>query len=165
MIRIGPILLLLLLSACSAADDSSPSKAPQEPREPLDLRVERLAAGSPGEGPQRPRVVVAPSAKALSEELGAEIPDAGRGTYLVVYSGEKTTGGHSVNVTGARFEGALVTVRVSIEGPPSDAIVTQVLTYPYVISLLQDLSPEDKTFSFVDQNGEKLDWPVRRVGG
>ena len=162
MIRVGPILLLLLLSACSAADDPGPSEAPQEPRE---LRVERLAAGSPGDVPQRSRVVVAPSAKALSEELGAKIPDAGRGTYLVVYSGEKPTGGHSVNVAGAKVEGDLVTVRVSLKGPPSDAVVTQVLTYPYVISLLQDLSPADKTFFFVDQNGEKLDWPVRRVGG
>lgn len=108
---------------------------------------------------------MAPSAEALSRELGAKIPDAGRGTYLVVYAGEKPTGGHSVNVAGAKLEGDLVTVRVSMEGPPPDAIVTQVLSYPYVISLLQDLALEDKSFSFFDRNGERLDWPVRRVGG
>ncbi|QIN84758.1 protease complex subunit PrcB family protein [Rubrobacter tropicus] len=165
MVRLGPILLLFLLSACSAADDSGPSEAPPEAREPRDLRVDRLAAGAPGEGPQRPRVVVAPSAEALSEELGAEIQGSGKGTYIVVYSGERPTGGYSVNVAGARIEGDRVTVRVSLKGPPSDAIVTQVLTYPYVISVLHGLAPEDKTFTFVDGSGGKLDWPVRRVGG
>jgi hypothetical protein len=44
-------------------------------------------------------------------------------------------------------------------------MVTQSLTYPYEISVLRALAPEGKTFSFVDGKGEKLDWPVRRVGG
>lgn len=165
MVRVGPILLLLLLSACSATGDSGSSEAPPEAREPRDLRVEPLAAGAPGEGPQRPRVVLAPSAEALSGELDAEIPDSGRGTYLVAYSGERPTGGYSVNVAGARVEGDRVTVRFSLEGPPSDAIVTQALSYPYVISVLKDLDATGKTFSFVNGNGETLDWPVRRVGG
>ena len=166
MVRVGPILLILLLSACSAADESGPSEGgPPGAQGPRDLRVERLAAGAPGDGPQRPRVMVAPSAEALSEELGAEIRGSGKGTYLAVYSGERPTGGHSVNIAGARVEDDRVTIRVSHKEPPSDAIVTQVLTYPYVISVLRGMTPEDKTFSFVDQNGEKLDWPVRRVGG
>lgn len=166
MARVGPILLLFLLSACSATGNSGPPEgSPPEAREPRDLRVERLAAGAPGEGPQRPRVVVAPSAEALSEELGAEVPDSGRGTYLVAYSGERPTGGYSVNVAGARVEGDRVTVRFSLEGPPSDAIVTQALTYPYVLAVLRDLELRGKEFTFVSGSGEELDWPVRRVEG
>lgn len=158
----GPVLLLALLAACSAADDSgSPGGAP----ETRDLRVENLAAGSPGEGPQRPRVVVAPSAEALSGELGAEIDGAGEGTYLVAYRGEQPTGGYSVGVRGAEVEGDRVTVRMTLKGPPEGAIVTQVLSYPYVISVLEDLDPAGKEFSFVSGGGERLEWPVRRVGG
>lgn len=167
MMRACPILLLLLLCACSAATEGSgPSEGSSpETREPRDLRVERLAAGAPGEGPQRPRIVLAPSAEALSGELGAEIPGSGEGTYLVAYRGERPTGGYSIGVAGARVEGERVTVRITLGGPPSDAIVTQALSYPYVISLVEGLDPSGKEFSFVDADGERLDWPVRRVGG
>lgn len=163
MARIGPILLLILLSACSTTGGPDPSD--RSSPEPRDLRVERVAAGAPGEGPARPRVVVAPSAEALSEELGAEIRASGEGTYLVAHRGEQPTGGYSVGVAGARVEGDRVTVRLSLEDPPPDAVVTQSLTYPYEISVLRSLSPEGKSFSFVNGNGEKLDWPVRRVEG
>ena len=163
MVRVGPILLLLLLAACSAADDSGSSGGGSP--EPRDLRVENLTAGSPGEGPQRPQVVLAPSAEALSGELGSEIDGAGEGTYLVAYRGEQPTGGYSVGVGGARVAGDRVTVRMTLKGPPEGAIVTQVLTYPYVVSVLRDLDPAGKEFSFVDGDGERLDWPVRRVGG
>jgi hypothetical protein len=163
MARVGPILLLVLLSACSAAGDPGPSDGGTP--EARALRVERVAAGAPGEGPERPRIVVAPSAEALSGELGAEIQGSGGGTYLVVHRGQRPTGGYSVAVAGARVEGDRVTVRLSLEDPPEDAMVTQSLTYPYEISVLRDLAPEGKTFSFVDGEGKKLDWPVRRVEG
>lgn len=166
MVRVGPILLLILLSACSTAGNPGPSDggSPEAP-EPRDLRVERVAAGAPGEGPPGPRVVLATSAEALSNELGAEIRGSGEGTYLVAYWGERPTGGYSIGVAGARVGGDQVTVRLSLEDPPPDAMVTQSLTYPYEISLLRGLAPEGKSFSFVDGDGEKLDWPVRRVEG
>ncbi len=163
MARLGPILLLILLSACSTTGGPDPSDGSSP--EPRNLRVERVAAGAPGEGPPRPRVVVAPSAEALSEEFGAEIRGSGEGTYLLAHRGEQPTGGYSVGVARARVEGDRVIVRLSLEDPPPDAMVTQSLTYPYEISLLRGLSPEGKSFSFVNGNGEKLDWPVRRAGG
>jgi hypothetical protein len=163
MVRVGPILLLVLLSACSTAGDPGPSGGGTP--EAREVRVERVAAGSPGEGPNRPRVVVAPSAEALSGELGADIRGRGGGTYLLVHGGQRPTGGYSVAVAGAKVEGDRVTVRLSLEDPPPDAMVTQSLTYPYEISVLRDLGPEGKSFSFVDGKGEKLDWPVRRVEG
>ncbi len=166
MVRVGPILLLILLSACSSGGDPGPSDSgwPESP-EPRDVRVERVASGAPGEGPRNPRVVLAPSAEALSEELGARIPGSGEGTYVVAYGGQRPTGGYSVAVAGAWVEGDRVTVRVTLEDPPPDAIVTQSLTYPYEISVLHGLSPGGKSFSFVDGDGGELGWPVRRVGG
>ena len=165
MVRVGPILLLILLSACSTSGDPGPSDGgSREAQKPRDLRVERVASGAPGEGPSDPRVVLAPSAEALSRSLGAQIRGSGEGTYLAAYGGQQPTGGYSVGVAGARVEGDRVTVRVSLEGPPSDAIVTQALTYPYEISVLRGLSPEGKRFSFVDGDDRKLGWPVRRVG-
>ncbi len=166
MVRVGPILLLILLSACSTSGDPGPSDGgSREAQKPRDLRIERVASGAPGEGPSDPRVVLAPSAEALSRGLGAQIRGSGEGTYLAAYGGQQPTGGYSVGVAGARVEGDRVTVRVSLEGPPSDAIVTQSLTYPYEISVLRGLSPEGKSFFFVDGDGRELGWPVRRVGG
>jgi hypothetical protein len=165
MVRVGPILLLILLSTCSTAGNPGPSDGgPPETQEPRGLRVERVASGAPGEGPRDPRAVLAPSAEALSRELGARIRGSGEGTYLVVYGGRRPTGGYSVGVAGARVAGDRVTVRVSLEDPPPDAIVTQSLTYPYEISVLRGLELEDKSFYLVDGEGRELGWPVRRVG-
>jgi protease stability complex PrcB-like protein len=133
-------------------------------QEPRDLRVERVASGVPGEGPHDPRVVLAPSAEALSRDLGAQIRGSGEGTYLVVYGGQRPTGGYSVGVAGVRVAGDRVTVRVSLEDPPPDAVVTQSLTYPYEISVLRGLLAEGKSISLVDGEGRELGWPVRRVG-
>jgi hypothetical protein len=61
---------------------------------------------------------LAPLAADLSGEVDAKIPDSGRGTYLGAYSGERPTGGYSVNVAGARIEGGRVTLRLPLKGPP-----------------------------------------------
>ena len=171
MARAGTIALLLLLAVgCSAGGGSdptadNPSETTGSSEEPRELRVGRISSEAPGEGPLRPRLVLAPSAAALSQETGARVPDSGEGTYLAAYWGEKPTGGYSLAVRSARLEGDRVTVRLALEEPPPDAIVTQALTYPYAVALVRGLDPRGKDFSFVDQNGRELDWPVRYVGG
>ena len=154
MLRAGLVTLLLLLAGCSAGDGSE---------EPRDLRVERISSDAPGQGPREPQAVVATSAAALSGEVGANIPDSGSGTYLVAYWGEKPTGGFSMSVRSARLEGSRVTVRLALKEPPRDAILTQALTYPYAVAVIRELDPGGKDFSFVDENGRELGWPVRRV--
>ena len=154
MLRAGLVTLLLLLAGCSAAPGS------EEPRE---LRVERISSDAPGQGPRHPQAVVAPSAATLSGEVGANVPDSGSGMYLAVYWGEKPTGGYSMSVRSARLEGSRVTVRLALREPPRDAILTQALTYPYAVAVIRELDPGGKDFSFVDENGRELGWPVRRV--
>jgi hypothetical protein len=167
MIRAGTVVLLLLFAGCSVGGGSEPpaggsSEAPEVRR---DLRVGRISAGAPGQGPDQPRIIVASSATALSEATGANVPDSGVGTYLAAYWGEKPTGGYSLAVESARLEGDRVTVRLALKEPPPDAIVTQALTYPYAVAVVRDLASEGKRFSFVDRNGRELGWPVRFVGG
>ena len=171
MVRVGLMALLLLATGCSAGDDAgapSPKRPPdttQAPEEPRELRVETIFSNAPGQGPREPKVMLAPSASALSRELGAEIPDTGGGTYFISYWGEKPTGGYSLGVGSARIEGDEVTVRLALEEPPPDAILTQALTYPYVVAVVRDVGLRGKAFVFVAQNGRQLGWPVRRVGG
>jgi hypothetical protein len=154
MLRAGLVMLLLLLAGCSAGDGSE---------EPRDLRVERISSDAPGQGPRQPQAVVATSAAALSGEVGANVPDSGSGTFLAAYWGEKPTGGYSMSVRSARLEGSRVTVRLALREPPRDAILTQALTYPYAVAVIRELDPGGKHFSFVDENGRALGWPVRRV--
>jgi hypothetical protein len=154
MLRAGLVMLLLLLAGCSAGDGSE---------EPRDLRVERISSDAPGQGPRQPQAVVATSAAALSGEVGANVPNSGSGTYLAAYWGEKPTGGYSMSVRSARLEGSRVTVRLALREPPRDAILTQALTYPYAVAVIRELDPGGKHFSFVDENGRALGWPVRRV--
>jgi PrcB C-terminal len=159
MVRAGTVALLLLLAAGCSAGNDSPSEAPR------DLRVERISSGAPGQGPEQPRAILAPSAAALSEAIGARVPDSGNGTYLAAYWGRKPTGGYSLAVKSARLAGDRVTVELALREPPPDAIVTQALTYPYAVAVVRDLDPQGKQFSFTDQNGRGLDWPVRLAGG
>ena len=156
------VLLLVLAVGCSADDGTEPSSGTTGPSE--ELRVEGISSGAPGQGPARPRVVLAPSAAALSQEIGAAVPDSGGGTYLAAYWGEKPTGGYSLAVRSASLEGERVSVQLALKEPPPDAMVTQALTYPYAVALVRGLDLRGKGFSFVDRAGRELDWPVRRVG-
>ena len=158
---------MLLAAGCSAGNGSAgnPSETRGGSAAPLDLRVERISSGAPGQGPEHPRVIAAPSAAALSEAIGASIPDSGGGAYLAVYWGEKPTGGYSLAVQSARLEGDRVTVRLLLDKPPPDAVVTQALTYPYAVVVLRDLDSRGKDFAILDREGRELDWPVRLVDG
>jgi PrcB C-terminal len=160
------VMLLLFATGCSSgpsADGAPETTGSSEP--PRDLRVERISSNAPGEGPEEPRVVVAASAAALSDATGTNIKNSGDGTYLAAYWGEKPTGGYSMSVRSARLEGSRVMVELLLKEPPRDAILTQALTYPHAVAVIWDLSPEGKNFSFKDEKGRRLGWPVRRAGG
>ena len=163
MIRVGTVVLLLLLACGCSADN--PSETTEAPEGPHALCVERISSGAPGQGPDKPRVILAPSATALSGEMGANVPDSGNGTYLAAYWGERPTGGYSLAVESARLGGDRVTVRLLLEEPPRDAVVTQALTYPYAVAVVRGLDPGGMDLSFTDQRGRELGWPVRLVGG
>lgn len=145
-----------------AGGDTAPlSETTQEAGETGEAPIEQLAAGS--NGLRQPQVVVAPSADALSEVTGVQAPGAGEGTYLAVFWGEKPTGGYTVEVLSARTEGSRIMVRLALQKPPPDAMVSQALTYPYAVAVLQGVDAGEKEFVFVTGNGRELGWPVRNV--
>jgi hypothetical protein len=162
MIRAATILLFVLVAAgCAGGEGSGTPDRPSGPEKPRELPVERVSSGAPGQGPVRPRVIIASSAEVLSREIGGNVPDSGEGTYMAVYWGRKPTGGYSLAVESARLEGNTVTVTLATKEPSPDAMVTQALTYPYAVATLEDLDPEGKRFDFADEEGRKLDWEVR----
>ena len=169
MVRTGTIVLMLVLAVgCAAGDGSEPSGDDSNGTKeaPETLRVVQITSEAPGQGSRGPRVILSPSAAGLERETGASVPsDTGRGAYLAAYWGEKPTGGYSLGARSARLEGERVTVRLALEEPPPDAIVTQALTYPYLVAVVRGVDPTGKDFHFVDQRGRRLDWPLRRVGG
>ena len=146
----------------STGGDTAPlPETTQEAGMAGDVPLEQIAAGS--NGLQQPQVVVAPSADALSETTGVQVPDAGEGTYLAVFWGEKPTGGYTVEVLSARTEGSRIIVQLALQKPPPDAMVSQALTYPYAAAVLRNVDPGEKEFVFVTGNGREIGWSVRNV--
>lgn len=109
------------------------------------------------------QVIVAPSADALSETTGIRVPNAGEGTYLAAFWGEKPTGGYTMEVLSARTEGSRIVVRLALKKPPPDAMVSQALTYPYAAAILRNVDTGEKEFVFVTRSGQEIGWPVRNV--
>jgi hypothetical protein len=112
---------------------------PESSEDPSDLRVARISSVASGQGPERPWVVLAPSATSLSRAIGASITNSG--TYLATYWGEKPTGGYSLAVESACLKGNRVTVRLALRESSPDAAVTRALTYPYAVAVMRDLDP------------------------
>lgn len=125
--------------------------------------VSLLEISSGSSGLEQRQVVVAPSAAALSEAAGVQVPEAGEGTYLAAFWGEKPTGGYTMEALDAQPEGDRIVVRLALKKPPPDAMVSQALTYPYVAAVIRGSVPENINFTFVTQGGRELDWPVRRL--
>lgn len=59
--------------------------------------------------------------------------DFAKEAAVFLLAGSKPTGGHSIEVRGAYVEGDVLVVDASVKPPPRDAIVTQVITSPYVV--------------------------------
>lgn len=128
------------------------------------LLVEQIVMGAPGQGPKRPRVIVASSASALSKELGKPVEESGKGTYIAALWGEKPTGGYTIAIGKPLRVGKMVTVELDLKKPPRDAFVSQSITYPYVVAVIRDIDPSSTKFTLVEKNGRRLDWPIQKVG-
>jgi hypothetical protein len=59
-------------------------------------------------------------------------------TVVAVFAGEKPTAGYSVRITKVEKEGDTCVVHHVVSGPPRDAMVAQVITYPYIVVRLDE---------------------------
>ncbi|MEW5954697.1 MAG: S-layer homology domain-containing protein [Bacillota bacterium] len=66
-------------------------------------------------------------------------------TYLVVTRGEMRTGGYDVTIRDIVDDGDMLTVYVKYTDPDPDDFVSQALTYPYVIAVIDE---QDKDIRF-----------------
>jgi len=58
--------------------------------------------------------------------------------YLLVTYGEKPTGGYSVEITDIKEDDGKLIVTAYFTEPGEDEMVTQALTYPYDLAMLED---------------------------
>ena len=86
-------------------------------------------------------------ARAWSSIVGGGEPpqdiDFTREAALFVASGQRPTGGWRMGVAGVRKEGDTLVVDATVTGPPPDAMVTQMLTSPYVVVIVEKVKIKD----------------------
>lgn len=110
------------------------------------------ACGEPGVpddhiGPDEPDEITIPDAlpeevqdwiDGAREEFAAQTMEYEGILYLLVTYGEKPTGGYDVEITGIAEEADRLLVTVDFTEPGEDDVVTQALTYPYDLAMLDD---------------------------
>lgn len=57
-------------------------------------------------------------------------------SYLLICAGEKNTGGYDVEIKSLAYEKDTVVVKIEETSPAADEMVTQVITYPYVLFII-----------------------------
>lgn len=165
---------LAFAASCGADDGANPRTDSEttmaSTEEERMLEVRRIDSGSLGQGDAEPRAFVASSSESLSAATGIPIrggestgASSGEETYVAVLWGQKNTGGYSVEIGESRIESERVSITVVRENPPEGAIVSQALTYPYAVAAIENLDPENKTFSITDEDGNELEWQIEAV--
>lgn len=115
---------LLFIAACGEPADPNDQVVPDEPDEitlpdALPEEVQEWIDGA-------------------REEFAAQTMEYEDVLYLLVTYGEKPTGGYDVEITSIVEEADKLVVTVDFTEPGEDDIVTQALTYPYDLAMLDD---------------------------
>ena len=89
---------------------------------------------------------------------GRPLPDVSFDTraVVVVYQGQKPTGGYSVEITGIKRTGAVLAVTVGERRPASGSFTTQVITSPFV-AVSMPRPPSGASVRFADEGGPKAE--------
>jgi hypothetical protein len=115
------------------------------------LPFSTVANGQQSAIEQRRDIVVRTAAewKALWREHAPNepLPAVDFTTHMVVgvFAGMRSTGGHAVTITDVRRESATIVVTWRGAKPPADAMVSQVLTFPFHLARV-DLSKDPVEF-------------------
>jgi len=75
------------------------------------------------------------------------------GSLITLNLGRRSTGGWSVEPTEVMGDASLVTVKTKVNRPATGAMVTQVLTSPYVKI---DVGVQPKKVRWIEENGELM---------
>lgn len=102
--------------------------------------------------------------RAGQKQPGVYVASCGRRIYLLVCAGEKRTAGYELHPEGLLAEDlAAGRLRVRLVGPPPDAMVAQVLTYPFLVLDVGGGPVRLREAVLVDPSGEQP-LPIRLLG-
>lgn len=76
---------------------------------------------------------------------------------VLISSGEKPTGGYGIAVKTAEEKDGVVTITVEETSPDKDAVVTEVLTYPYTVVKLDTKASEFMVFNTEGEEFKNID--------
>ena len=71
-------------------------------------------------------------------------------TYLIIVLGQRPTGGYTINVNRLEQADDSLHVYAEEEGPPEDALVTQVISYPFIVISVPGQFAEDDVHIHLD---------------
>ena len=171
MKKIGKILLLLLLitglvlsaTACGGElddpengleEDNDSAKEESEDEESEDDRYKEEEDMGSKEVEGNYFTMDVEKDQALSNWIDTKKSDAGEfqnpenGKIYLITAGEKNTGGYSIKITEEKLEGEELILIYNVRAPGPDEIVTQAITYPY---LLIELSEEVEHVNFIKE--------------
>jgi hypothetical protein len=122
---------------CAALLFSCTSTTSNDAAGPLEVRV--LTSGEYGGVSRREAVAVfdESSYRQKWNEVvqSAEAPaiDFAQESLVFVTAGQMSTGGYSIDVSGATLEGDTLVVDAKVQGPPRGSMTTMALTAPYAV--------------------------------
>lgn len=76
----------------------------------------------------------------ITADQPAPAVDFAQEQVVFLLAGSRPTGGYAITVKGAAIESGVLVVDASIDGPPSGAMVTQVITSPYAVIAVKNRS-------------------------
>lgn len=132
------IAVAALLNTCTSAGGAAEAG-------PVEVRV--AGSGAYAEGStERNAIAVFDSAdyeRRIEALLGSgEIPpvDFSTEAAVILLAGQRSTGGYSIAVRGARVEGDTIIVDAVVQGPPPGSAVTQAITSPWTVVAVRNRS-------------------------
>lgn len=143
----------LLLGGCAAApattaeNTAQTTAAEQTNGGPVELRI--LSSGAYGASDRRGAAAAfdEQTYRAKWAELVGEgqppAVDFAREAVVFVTGGQKSTGGYSVQVRGARVEGETLLLDAAVQGPPAGGMTSQALTNPYAVVAVKGAAFQD----------------------
>lgn len=157
--------LLLFMPACginSAPDDDVSPEAPlrddpesedleETPAEDRADQPENNGLPAPTDPDQLPADIQA-WIEVSREKFQAQTRKDNGFLYILVTYGEKPTGGYAVEITGVAEKADRLVVTVKFAEPGPDDMVTQALTYPYDLMIIDD--PDLPSVEFVATGAE-----------
>jgi PrcB C-terminal len=141
--------LFILISTASTCSAPSGGTTAGTTGGPVELRTLQTG-GYPAATPRQHEAHLAADEKTYRELwrslIGDNPPpaaDFAKESVVFLFAGQRSTGGHSIEVRGASVEQTTLVVDAEIKGPPPGSMVTQALTSPFAVIAVSTKNAKD----------------------